>query len=52
MIPLFRLLREIEVQIDSGIKAVSRNQEDHNKRDVCKYQMELDVEELQSPKPN
>ncbi len=48
MIPLFRLLREIDVQIDSGIKAVSRNQEDHKNREVCEYQMELDFEELQS----
>lgn len=48
MIPLFRLLREIEVEIDSGITAVSRNQEDPNNREVCEYQTELDFEDLQS----
>lgn len=47
MIPLFRLLREIEVQVDSDIKAVSRQQEDRN-REVCEYQVELDLEEQQS----
>jgi hypothetical protein len=48
MIPLFRLLREIEVQMDSGLKSVSRNQEDLKNREICEYQMELDFEELQS----
>ncbi len=48
MIPLFRLLREIDVQLDSGIKAVSRNQENRKNREACEYQMELNFEELQS----
>jgi hypothetical protein len=52
MIPLFRLLREIEVQMEPEITAVSRNQEDHKIREVCGYQMELDFEELQSSKTN
>lgn len=48
MIPLFRLLREAEVQMDSGITAMSRDKKDHKKREVCEYQMELEFEESQS----
>lgn len=49
MIPLFKILKEIEIQLDKqGINAVSRNKE-RGKREYCNYQFEIDFKEQNLP---